>query len=449
MPLFGRKAPNPNFVQMLKDLLNEGKEEAKSDPSKAMVTLRKIHRMIADADESEQLSIEQNKNDVINILLEAGSLLFDLGDKDKSIDYFEKVKELDPNNARAWFEIGRILVSQNLQIPYATVNLKKALELDKRNYRAMVLLGDLYKIQKDNENALKWYREALKYSPEKIEILDRILSLDPSNRDALRDKLTYYIEKGEKEKAAQIYLQLGIIEDNIDLLDEGLKITPDNVSILKEKARMLINHGKKSEATQFIERVKKLSPNDPEIPMLEEMVAEKKEEIHEDIFGDLGIGEETNLNVLPKEPDEEEILESIKSNKLPELIEQFKNSDTFIEKIDSLLLKNLNNYEIFIPLLEQTLKSSIDRNKLAQTRNALGQVFDAISNFIDAKYDESEKILNPLVVKDQKNALAWLYKSRIAALKNNILAAKNFLLMANKYGNFGNLNFPELRSINQ
>ncbi|MEM2117006.1 MAG: hypothetical protein QW754_04680, partial [Thermoplasmata archaeon] len=84
MPLLGRR-PSVNFITMLKDLLRQGEEEAKKDPNAAKVTLRKIHRMISDADPAERTAIEENKNDVINILLRAGELLFELNDKDKSI----------------------------------------------------------------------------------------------------------------------------------------------------------------------------------------------------------------------------------------------------------------------------------------------------------------------------------------------------------------------------
>ncbi len=466
MPLLGRRAPSSNFIQMLRDLLDEGKAEATSNQDKAKITLRKIHRMISDADPSEEQAIEQNKNEVINILLEAGSLLFELSDKDKSIDYFEKVKEMDPNNARAWFEIGRILVSQNIQIPYAMVNLKKALDIDKTNHRAMVLLGDLYRIQRDNNNAMKWYMEALKLSPEKMEILDRILTIDPSNKDALREKLEYYLEKGDRESAAQIYLQLGIIEDNIDILDEGLKISPDNVSLLKEKARLLINHGKKSEATQFIERVKKLSSGDPEIAILESMITEAKATVQEDIFGDIGLpGEmetkETDLENIEKEnirnenvevlrePEMDEIENAILSGRLNDLISKYYASESFIDKIIKILMKNTENYEIFVPTLEALIGSGLGKEALKPVYEKLGTVFDAISFFLQNRIDDAEKILNGVVVKDQKNALVWFYKARIAGLKNNAIGAKNFLMMAKKFGNFDKLAYPELKIASQ
>ncbi len=446
MPLLGRRAPSSNFIPMLKDILEQGKLEAKTDPSKAKITLRKIHRMISDADQSEEMAIEQNKNDVINILLEAGTLLFELSDKEKSIDYFEKVKEMDPNNADAWFEIGRILASQNLQLPYATVNLKKAIELEGTNYRAMLLLGDIYRIQRDIDNAMKWYYEALKSSTEKMEILDRILSIDPMNKDALKQKLKYLLEKGDRNGAAQIYLQLGVIDNSIEIIDEGIKISPDNISLLKEKARMLITRGKKSEAMQFLERVKKLSPGDPEIPLLENSVSEKVNVVQEDIFGDLGIQGQNNVIEEEKEPEEEELENILSSGKYEEIIKKYASSDSFVKKLDGILTKNAENYNMFIPVLESALKVGIQKEKFSQLNEKLGQLLNAIDLFVKNQIEDSEKILNSIVLKDQKNCLAWLYKARIAGLKQNSLGMKNFLMMARKLGNFDTLKFPELNN---
>ncbi|MGC8681559.1 MAG: tetratricopeptide repeat protein [Thermoplasmata archaeon] len=443
MPLLGRRSSSQTFMPSLRDLIREGRLEARTDPTKAKVTLRKIIRMISDADPSEQMAIEQNKDEVINILLEAGAILEDLGDKEKSIEFFEKVKEMNPNNPRPWFEIGRILANQNIQIPYATVNIKKSLELDPNNALAMIILGDIYKLQKDYKNALKWYKDALKINPEKGEVLDRILSLDPFDKEALRQKLEYLLERGDKEGAAQIYLQLGIIENNIDLIDEGIKNSPNNVSLLKEKARMLINKGRKSEAQQFIERVKKLSPNDPEIPILEDMISEKKVKVEEDIFGDLGIGPEVS-SIDQKEPDENVLENILNSGNYKEILNKYANSETFVKNLDNILSKNIENYDFLIPALDEALKSGIKAENLTNLRSKLGQVFDAINLFNNDKIEDAEKILNNIVLKDQKNALAWFYKARIAAIKKNTMGAKNFLLMAKKLGKFDESKFPDL-----
>ena len=420
MPLLSRR-PSVNFITMLKDLLRQGEEEAKKDPNAAKVTLRKIHRMISDADPAERTAIEENKNDVINILLRAGELLFELNDKDKSIDYFEKVKEYDPKNVKAWFEIGRILVSQNVQIPYAIVNLKKAIELDPTNYNAMVLLGDIYRIRHENEESLKWYKESLKYSENKLDILNRILAVDPNDEEALKQKLNYFISSGMKEEASNIYLQMALSKNSIDLVDEGLKLTPNNIELLKTKARFLISMGRKSEAEQFIEKVEKVSPDDPELLLLKKQVEEKVEET-QDIFGELSL----DMN----EPDENDIAIAIYDiPTLRKLLKNFGMNESFKNKLENVLLSKGRSLEI-ISAIEENLRDGIPLEGLKQYFPEI----DGIKIFVSGDLENSEKFFNSLVQKDQKNAVAWYYKARIAKAKGNLMASKNFLTMALRLG---------------
>ena len=420
MPLLGRR-PSVNFITMLKDLLRQGEEEAKKDPNAAKVTLRKIHRMISDADPAERTAIEENKNDVINILLRAGELLFELNDKDKSIDYFEKVKEYDPKNVKAWFEIGRILVSQNVQIPYAIVNLKKAIELDPTNYNAMVLHGDIYRIRHENEESLKWYKESLKYSENKLDILNRILAVDPNDEEALKQKLNYFISSGMKEEASNIYLQMALSKNSIDLVDEGLKLTPNNIELLKTKARFLISMGRKSEAEQFIEKVEKVSPDDPELLLLKKQVEEKVEET-QDIFGELSL----DMN----EPDENDIAIAIYDiPTLRKLLKNFGMNESFKNKLENVLLSKGRSLEI-ISAIEENLRDGIPLEGLKQYFPEI----DGIKIFVSGDLENSEKFFNSLVQKDQKNAVAWYYKARIAKAKGNLMASKNFLTMALRLG---------------
>ncbi|MGC8688717.1 MAG: hypothetical protein ACP5GE_04550 [Thermoplasmata archaeon] len=421
MPLLGRRGPSTTFIPMLKDLLEQGRNEAKTNPGNAKITLRKIHRLISDADQSEKMAIEENKDEVIRILLEAGQLLFELSDKDKSIDYFEKVKELDPKNVNAWYEVGRILVSQNIQIPYAIVNLKKAIELDPKNYKAMILLGDLHRIRHEDSEAIKWYREAMKYTDNKIEILDKILSVNPNDLEALEEKLRFYTANGMKEEAAKIYLQLALAKNSIDLVDEGLKLLPNDTNLLKAKARMLISQGKKSEAQQFVEKVEKLSPEDPELILLKAQM-EEKPQVEEELFGEMG--EEEN------EPEESELLISLYDPiTLRRYLRKFGNSETFKEKLERLISSSGRLLNL-IPSIEEILRFNLD---LKSVRELFPEV-DGIKSYILGDKDSSEKFFNNLVQKDQKNPVAWYYKARIAYEKGNKNAAKNFLALALKLG---------------
>ncbi len=421
MPLIGRRGPSQTFMQMLKDTLNEGRELAKTDPERAKVMLRKIHRLISDADESEKLAIESNKDEIIKILLEAGSLLFELGDKEKSIDFFEKVKEYNPKLPEPYFQIAKILASQNIQLSYALVNLQKAVELNPKYEDAMVLMGDIYRIQGNTIETIKWYREAFNISKNRIDILDRILSIDPNDRDALYHKLSYYREKGDKESMANIYLQLGILENKIELIDEGLKISPDNTQLLKEKARFLINQKKFNEAEKFLEKVEKLSPDDPELPILKALMLERPATV-ENIFEDIGIMEQA----LPKI---EDIIESMKDPKsLRDMVTAYITYPEFREN----LIKAMEKMDVEqAVVLEELIRNGYDPKEFPFNED-LKNLIPAVEFFVKQNYDDAEKLLNATVTKNQKNPYAWYYKYKTAKIKGNENAAKNFRLMALK-----------------
>ncbi len=656
MPLFGKRSTSKTFVQVLRDTLEEGKGYASVDPTKARVTLRKILRMIEDASKQEKQSINENKDEVINILWEAGRLLFDLNDKEKAFDFFEKIKELNPNDFKPWFEIGKTLLTLNIQIPYATVNLKKALELNPENIETYVLLGDVYRIQKDLDTAKKYYKEALKKDPHRADIAEKILSIDPNDVEVLNLLLEYYSKINDKQKAAEVYAHLASVENNFDYINKALELAPDNISILKTKIRLLIENKNFSEAKNTLDKLIEIAPSDSEIYILKELISNRssenklfeeikpesagnnkgnlfeeispsesnikgienimpeeiikqekvesenieekqKEEINietqekselneevkveqpqgieeegkkegitkteeikqeeqkveeEKIFEEIKLSEtlsqskenvkseleeikvkeekesfkveeikelpkpeeqkpqleeikqEANIienkpeppkveekNVvevkkaeqIPKEekmemqnvppmqqtakpeeqkvqaqpqvkiqirpPNEKEIQALLKNPKLGEISIKFRDNLEFLNNLNKVLLNNIQNKQIFIPALESLLKSGFTPNELKEIYEKLGNVMDAISLFVNSKYSDAEKILNGIVAKDFKNSIAWFYKTRIALKMNNLMAAKNFWLMANKFDNFNDLKniYPELASL--
>lgn len=659
MPLFGKRSTSKTFVQTLRDTLEEGRGYASIDPTKARVTLRKILRMIEDASKQEKQSINENKDEVINILWEAGKLLFDLNDKEKAFDFFEKIKELNPNDFKPWFEIGKTLLTLNIQIPYATVNLKKALELNPDNIETYVLLGDVYRIQKDLDTAKKYYKEALKKDPQRADIAEKILSIDPNDVEVLNLLLEYYTKINDKQKAAEVYAHLASVENNFEYINKALELSPDNISILKTKIRLLIENKNFSEAKNTLDKLIEIAPSDSEIYILKELISNRssenklfeeikpesaeinkgnlfeeispsesnikgienimpeeiikqekvesenkeekqKEEIsienqekpelnqevkveqpqkieeeiknegitkteeikqeeqkveEEKIFEEIKpsetlpqsnenvkseteeikvkeekeplkveeikelpkpeeqkpqleeIKQETNIienkqeptkveekkvveikkaeqipeeqkteiqNVQPMQqtakpeeqkvqvtkaqpqvkiqirpPNEKEIQALLKNPKLGEISIKFRENSEFLNNLNKVLLNNMQNKQIFIPALESLLKSGFTTNELKEIYEKLGNVMDAISLFVNSKYNDAEKILNGIVAKDFKNSIAWFYKTRIALKMNNLMAAKNFWLMANKFDNFNDLKniYPELASL--
>ncbi|MEM2117259.1 MAG: hypothetical protein QW754_05990, partial [Thermoplasmata archaeon] len=187
------------------------------------------------------------------------------------------------------------------------------------------------------------------------------------------------------------------------------------------KARFLISMGRKSEAEQFIEKVEKVSPDDPELLLLKKQVEEKVEET-QDIFGELSL----DMN----EPDENDIAIAIYDiPTLRKLLKNFGMNESFKNKLENVLLSKGRSLEI-ISAIEENLRDGISLEGLKQYFPEI----DGIKIFVSGDLENSEKFFNSLVQKDQKNAVAWYYKARIAKAKGNLMASKNFLTMALRLG---------------
>jgi len=117
-----------------------------------------------------------NKNTGINDIRNAikldsnnDSYIFTLGDMYRSVGDFknaekqyEKVIICNPNKIEARYNLG-IMYVENGKYKDAVIQFKKTIELDPARYEgAYINLGELYyKILKDNQKAIKYYREAL------------------------------------------------------------------------------------------------------------------------------------------------------------------------------------------------------------------------------------------------------------------------------------------------
>ncbi len=139
----------------------------------------------------------------------------------------------------------------------------------------------------------------------------------------------------------------------------------------------------------------------------------------------------------------------LKNPKLGEISIKFKDNAEFISNINKILLDQYTNKQIFIPAIESLLKAGFTSKELNEISLKLGPIFDAISLFVNNRLDDADKILNQIISKDFKNSLALFYKARISSKKNNMVGAKNFWTLANKFDNFTDLKskFPELSSL--
>ena len=238
------------------EIFNEGLEYGASDVScdahngiakcyaaqgnlkKALVELKKAH--------------EFEEND-IQTLINMGYTYASLNDNINSIDSFEKVLKIDPNNKIAKDEIKNLNdnpftklskklheadeLQENGKFNDALEIYQKLLDKYPNCIPALNNLGQLYDEMGELDKALECY--------------DRVLELNPQSLPALINKAMLCINLEDWENAS-------------DSFSKYLDINPDNEYVLANNALVLIKLGEYENAVENCEKSLKINPNNPE-----------------------------------------------------------------------------------------------------------------------------------------------------------------------------------------
>lgn len=176
-----------------------------------------------------------------------GSVLIKLAWYEEAIDCFNKVKELDPENTKA-----------DKKIEEANSAMKAA-GIEK-NPEELVERGVAYFNEKDYENAIICFEEALK--------------IDPENTEALKKKEeALLLQNGTEKKPEEVYFEdcldlytQGKTEEAIIKLDMALDANSDYIPALFIKALILASEpDTKEEARVYITKILEIDPELKEI----------------------------------------------------------------------------------------------------------------------------------------------------------------------------------------
>ncbi len=168
-----------------------------------------------------------------------GDILTDMKSYQAANDAFEKIPTTSPLRTYADTEIA-INLQRLDQNKSAVERLKTVLAKDSKNLDAWTSLGNIYRVNNENENAVAAYTEAIKLLP----------------------------EKGSGNW--QLYYNRGIAHEHMKAFDkseadfrEALNISADEPSVLNYLGYALIDRGQKlDEAIGMVKRAVDLRPND-------------------------------------------------------------------------------------------------------------------------------------------------------------------------------------------
>lgn len=98
------------------------------------------------------------------LILEQATALLAQGDPEGAKAKLDPLTEIAPNYVEGWSF--RALVHRELgNIPESVTDLKRALELEPKHFRALSLLGSIFEELKDYKSALKAWKAALEINP--------------------------------------------------------------------------------------------------------------------------------------------------------------------------------------------------------------------------------------------------------------------------------------------
>lgn len=143
----------------LDKILNQSKDLLKSKKFKEAIAL------LEDAYKADNTS-EKLKHSLINVLFEFGIHLNDefVAGYDEAILIFNRIIELEPNNYRAYYNLG--ITFQNLnQIEKALKAYKTAIEINPDYYFCYYNIGLIYEEKQEFIKAVEYHKKALKVEP--------------------------------------------------------------------------------------------------------------------------------------------------------------------------------------------------------------------------------------------------------------------------------------------
>ncbi|MCE7741334.1 MAG: tetratricopeptide repeat protein [Candidatus Heimdallarchaeota archaeon] len=236
-------------------------------------------------------------------LVEKGIELYKNNDKDKAFTCFTKAAELDPTNARALGNRGRIFFEQ-AKLKRALIDLDKAIELDATNYLFFHNRGNIYFSLKEFDKSLEDYDQVIKLKPdyawahenigvinyqrlemdEALKYFDNALKYDQSEAQFFHNRGSVYLHQKKYDEAFSDYenaieldpqsswahANLGIIysekeehQEALNCLDKAITLDPTNHVFYKTRSETYVKMGEFEFAQTDYEQAIKLGFDPP------------------------------------------------------------------------------------------------------------------------------------------------------------------------------------------
>jgi len=163
-----------------------------------------------------------NKNQILFLL---GTAYYQSKNFKESIDYFNNLLSIEPNNFHAYSNMALAQKELN-QIDQAIFSFNKSIEINPKFSHSYNNLGNLYLEQLKYKDAIKCYSEAIKIEPEKSFFLNRSICFFKINEiSKAKNDLVNYGNVHDHEKSFFHYIDILRYENNYSEILKNLKLS--------------------------------------------------------------------------------------------------------------------------------------------------------------------------------------------------------------------------------
>ncbi|MBI4466065.1 MAG: tetratricopeptide repeat protein [Acidobacteria bacterium] len=215
---------------------------------------------------AEYLKIHKQEPKDQNVLNTLGDLYARLNNNPEALNYYGKLADL---------YVGDGFLVRGIAM------YKKISKLDLSNTNALERLADLYTMQGLMTEARQQYLQLAEVllkannAQKAIEVMNKVLDLDPENVKIQQRLADLYERHGQKAEAAHVYRRLAErllhseqIDESQKWLQKATALAPQDPEVLLFKAKLLERQGKGEEALAILERI----PNLDQHPEAQELL---------------------------------------------------------------------------------------------------------------------------------------------------------------------------------
>ncbi|CAH0554776.1 unnamed protein product [Brassicogethes aeneus] len=224
--------------------------------------------------QKEYVFSEENPMFDINNPLERGKALLEEGDFPSAVLCFEAAVKKEPENAEAWFLLGKTQ-AENEQDPNAIPALNKCLELDSTNLEALMAMAVSYTNESYYNQAcnmlLQWLKLNPKYGdlvPPNVKLSGQVTSvLNEARNEEIQSLFIKAAQKNPMDLDCDVQCGLGVLfnlssdyDKAADCFKAALTVKPTDARLWNRLGATLANGSNPEEAVDAYYRALKIAP---------------------------------------------------------------------------------------------------------------------------------------------------------------------------------------------